>query len=37
MATQEDVEKLLTEELVDEYISKNRKGLEDLVGETHVA
>jgi hypothetical protein len=32
MATQEDIEKLLTEDLVDDYISKNRKDLEDMVG-----
>jgi len=31
MATQEDIEKLLTEDLVDDYISKNRKDLEDMV------
>ena len=31
MATQEDVENLLTEELIDDYISKNKKDLEDMV------
>ena len=31
MATQEDMEKLLTEELVDEYIEKNKKDLQDMV------